>query len=189
MVGRKTLVARVYALLQCEKPRARRVGRSVEDSDEFAIDESVTCLVGKNESGKTAVLQGIYRSNPVESLAPVWSRTPRPARRDRGTPRTRRTPPSGLRPTARHEPAQADHDELQAPDGPGIRLRHCSVVRLDHQCGGHRLEIRPQQEIVSLPAHQPLNDEEPISSADKKGKRNRTMSAIMWDPRRDAGLV
>lgn len=41
--------------------------RSVEDSDEFAIEPDVTCLVGKNESGKTAVLQAVYRSNPVES--------------------------------------------------------------------------------------------------------------------------
>ncbi len=41
--------------------------RSVEDSDEFQVEPDVTCLVGKNESGKTAVLQAIYRSNPVES--------------------------------------------------------------------------------------------------------------------------
>jgi recombinational DNA repair ATPase RecF len=41
--------------------------RSVEDSGEFTIEPDVTCLVGKNESGKTAGLQAIYRSNPVES--------------------------------------------------------------------------------------------------------------------------
>ncbi|MBP2704689.1 AAA family ATPase [Microbispora sp. RL4-1S] len=41
--------------------------RSVEDSGEFAIEPDVTCLVGKNESGKTAVLQAIFRSNPVEA--------------------------------------------------------------------------------------------------------------------------
>jgi len=28
-------------------------------------DDGVTCLVGKNESGKTAVLQALYRLNPV----------------------------------------------------------------------------------------------------------------------------
>jgi predicted ATP-dependent endonuclease of OLD family len=27
----------------------------------------VTCLVGKNESGKTAVLQALFKSHPVES--------------------------------------------------------------------------------------------------------------------------
>jgi hypothetical protein len=40
---------------------------SVEDSTEFEIEPDITCLVGKNESGKTAVLQAIYRSNPVET--------------------------------------------------------------------------------------------------------------------------
>lgn len=40
--------------------------KSIWDSNEFDIDE-VTCLVGKNESGKTALLQAIYRLNPVES--------------------------------------------------------------------------------------------------------------------------
>jgi AAA ATPase domain/AAA domain, putative AbiEii toxin, Type IV TA system len=43
--------------------------RSVEDSDEFEVDPEVTCLVGKNESGKTAALQALYRFNPVESTA------------------------------------------------------------------------------------------------------------------------
>ena len=39
--------------------------KSVWDSTEFSIDD-VTCLVGKNESGKTAVLQALHRLNPVE---------------------------------------------------------------------------------------------------------------------------
>jgi predicted ATPase len=37
--------------------------RSVEDSGEFSIDK-VTCLVGKNESGKTALMQALYKLNP-----------------------------------------------------------------------------------------------------------------------------
>ena len=35
----------------------------VEDSKEFTLDR-VTCLVGKNESGKTALLDALYRLNP-----------------------------------------------------------------------------------------------------------------------------
>lgn len=42
--------------------------RSVEDSDVFDVEPGVTCLVGKNESGKTAVLQGTYRLNPTEAI-------------------------------------------------------------------------------------------------------------------------
>ena len=43
-----------------------RIGnyQSVQDSTEFETGD-VTCLVGKNESGKTAVLQALYRLNPI----------------------------------------------------------------------------------------------------------------------------
>jgi recombinational DNA repair ATPase RecF len=37
--------------------------RSVEDSGEFSV-EHLTCLVGKNEAGKTAILQAIAGLNP-----------------------------------------------------------------------------------------------------------------------------
>lgn len=39
--------------------------RCVKDSGTFKIDENVTCLVGKNESGKTALLQALNKLNPV----------------------------------------------------------------------------------------------------------------------------
>lgn len=37
--------------------------RCIEDSDELVI-EGLTCLVGKNESGKTSLLKGLYKLNP-----------------------------------------------------------------------------------------------------------------------------
>ncbi len=37
--------------------------RSIEDSEEFSIDD-LTCLVGKNEAGKTSILQAIYGLKP-----------------------------------------------------------------------------------------------------------------------------
>jgi predicted ATP-dependent endonuclease of OLD family len=40
--------------------------KSVLDSGPVGVDE-VTCLVGKNESGKSAVLDALYKLNPVES--------------------------------------------------------------------------------------------------------------------------
>lgn len=40
--------------------------KNVEDSDEFTLDR-VTCLVGKNESGKTSLLESLYRLNPYYS--------------------------------------------------------------------------------------------------------------------------
>ena len=39
--------------------------RSVRDSGEVRVEDGQTCLVGKNESGKTALLQALYRTNPV----------------------------------------------------------------------------------------------------------------------------
>ncbi len=43
--------------------------RSVEDSGMFDVEKDVTCLVGKNESGKTTLLQALFRVNPVEPAA------------------------------------------------------------------------------------------------------------------------
>ena len=40
--------------------------KCVQNSNEFKIDEKVTCLVGKNESGKTTLLQAISKVNPVD---------------------------------------------------------------------------------------------------------------------------
>ncbi len=37
--------------------------RSVEDSGNFGIEEDITCLVGKNEAGKSAVLQALAGLN------------------------------------------------------------------------------------------------------------------------------
>jgi len=39
--------------------------KCILDSNEFTVDQ-LTCLVGKNESGKSAVLQALYKLNPVD---------------------------------------------------------------------------------------------------------------------------
>jgi predicted ATPase len=39
--------------------------KSVTDSGEIRVDEKITALVGKNESGKTACLEALFRLNPV----------------------------------------------------------------------------------------------------------------------------
>lgn len=40
--------------------------QSVRDSNEFDTND-ITCLVGKNEAGKTSILQALYRLNPIIS--------------------------------------------------------------------------------------------------------------------------
>lgn len=42
--------------------------RSVEDSGEFKVGD-LTCLVGKNEAGKTAILSALYGLNPYAAFA------------------------------------------------------------------------------------------------------------------------
>lgn len=42
--------------------------QSVRDSNEFDTDD-ITCLVGKNEAGKTSILQALYKLNPIISTS------------------------------------------------------------------------------------------------------------------------
>ncbi|MBY0313676.1 MAG: ATP-binding protein, partial [Phycisphaerales bacterium] len=39
--------------------------KCVKDSTEFSIDQDVTCLVGKNEAGKTTILEALSKLKPV----------------------------------------------------------------------------------------------------------------------------
>lgn len=41
--------------------------RNFVSSGPFKVDPSITCLVGKNESGKSALLEAIYRLNPART--------------------------------------------------------------------------------------------------------------------------
>lgn len=41
--------------------------QNIVDSGDVEIDEDITCLVGKNESGKTAFLQALHKLNPHHS--------------------------------------------------------------------------------------------------------------------------
>jgi hypothetical protein len=42
-----------------------RMFRNIVDSAQIDFEPDVTCLVGKNESGKTAILQALHRQNPA----------------------------------------------------------------------------------------------------------------------------
>ena len=39
--------------------------KSIWDSGPIKVDDQITCLVGKNEAGKTALLTALYRTNPI----------------------------------------------------------------------------------------------------------------------------
>ncbi|MCF7962595.1 MAG: AAA family ATPase [Pirellula sp.] len=46
--------------------------KCVRDSGQFNLDAHITCLVGKNESGKTAILQAIEKINPLKPKKPIF---------------------------------------------------------------------------------------------------------------------
>lgn len=56
-----------FGILRIVQLQAFRVTnfRNAIDSSEVPVEPGVTCLVGKNESGKTAMLQALYRIKPV----------------------------------------------------------------------------------------------------------------------------
>src|SRR4029077_2402152 len=58
--------------MQLRKARVTNF-KIVEDSNEFAVDR-VTCLIGKNESGKTALLDALYRRTPYDAGAAEYDR-------------------------------------------------------------------------------------------------------------------
>ena len=55
--------------------------QSIRDSTEFDIGD-VTCLVGKNEAGKTALLKALYRLNPIRTSDAEFDATSDYPRRD-----------------------------------------------------------------------------------------------------------
>jgi hypothetical protein len=49
--------------------------RSIWDSGPIKVDDKVTCLVGKNEAGKTALLIALYRTTPIIADDAVFDET------------------------------------------------------------------------------------------------------------------
>jgi predicted ATP-dependent endonuclease of OLD family len=49
--------------------------RSIWESGPVKVDDKVTCLVGKNEAGKTALLTALYRTNPIRPEAANFDET------------------------------------------------------------------------------------------------------------------
>lgn len=49
--------------------------RSIWDSGTIPVDDQTTCFVGKNEAGKTTVLNALYRTNPIRHSDAVFNET------------------------------------------------------------------------------------------------------------------
>lgn len=97
-----------------------RMFRNILDSTEVAIEDKVTCLVGKNESGKTAFLQALWRLRParitptfsVPEQYPAWLEK---RHRNAGTDQTEVTP---IEVTLEWEPGDVKY--VEDTFGPGV---------------------------------------------------------------------
>jgi len=95
--------------------------RCIEDSTEFPITD-VTCLVGKNESGKTAILKALYKLRPdVESKAQLEPATDYPKRKWRPEQPIPANPPAV---TTKWRLDAADVAALEKQFGVGIIADH-----------------------------------------------------------------
>lgn len=54
---------------------AVREFRGIWDSGTIMVEDQTTCLVGKNEAGKTALLTALYRTNPIIAADAVFDET------------------------------------------------------------------------------------------------------------------
>ena len=106
--------------------------QSVRDSGAFEIGD-ITCLVGKNESGKTAILQALYRLNPFIDAHGRYSVTDDYPRWD--VEDYRLAVEAGRRPPARVARAEfaLDNDDRQAVEavaGPGaLRANAIAIAK------------------------------------------------------------
>jgi hypothetical protein len=96
--------------------------RSVEDSGLVPVERDVTCLVGKNESGKTALLQSVHllnHLNPIKGKAKFDEVMDYPSRKASAYKKTRETAPATVVP-ATFETEQHEVDAVQADFGPDV---------------------------------------------------------------------
>jgi predicted ATP-dependent endonuclease of OLD family len=68
--------------------------KSIKDSTVFTIDENVTCLVGKNESGKTATLQAIAKANAADTTTADFDELDFPRHELNDFQKSKETPPA-----------------------------------------------------------------------------------------------
>jgi energy-coupling factor transporter ATP-binding protein EcfA2 len=116
--------------------------RSIDDSEVVRFDPEVTCLVGRNESGKTAFLEALARLNPLPEDPLAFEELRDYPRRLRG--RSAAEIAETVPVSASFELDDADVDDLWGQFGPGVVSSR--TVRLDRTYGGRRRLVVEQDE-------------------------------------------
>jgi predicted ATPase len=124
--------------------------RSIENSGTVRFDLDVTCLVGKNESGKTAFLEALYQANPFGSPGRGLNELRDYPRRLRGRDRAQIADTCPI--SATFELGDADLEAVVLRFGPAaIASKELTVERA--YSGRRRLvlgEAEPPDEVAAL---------------------------------------
>jgi len=118
--------------------------KSIDDSEVVSFEPDVTCLVGRNESGKTAFLEALARLNPVADDPLTFDELRDYPRHLRGRERDRIT--DFVPVSATFELDDADVEELWAEFGQGVVSSR--KVRLERTYGGRRSLIIEQDDAA-----------------------------------------
>jgi energy-coupling factor transporter ATP-binding protein EcfA2 len=116
--------------------------KSIDDSEVVRFEPDVTCLVGRNESGKTAFLEALARVNPLADVPLAFDELRDYPRRLAG--RDRDGIADTVPVTASFELDDADIDDLWGEFGPGVVTSR--TVRLDRTYGGRRRVVVEQDD-------------------------------------------
>jgi energy-coupling factor transporter ATP-binding protein EcfA2 len=118
--------------------------KSIDDSEVVAFEPDVTCLVGRNESGKTAFLEALARLNPVADDPLAFDELRDYPRHLRG--RERDGIADFVPVSATFELDDGDVEELWAEFGQGVISSR--KVRLERTYGGRRSLIVEQDDAA-----------------------------------------
>jgi len=129
--------------------------RSIDDSGWVDVDE-VTCLVGKNESGKTAFLGALKRLNPVEGMSGDFDLKDYPRK---GYVKYRRQHPTNPATVLRAEFRLNDDDldEIEREFGTGVMRSSYVMVSKDYSNARHwDFEVNEESMVRHLCDHSDL---------------------------------
>jgi energy-coupling factor transporter ATP-binding protein EcfA2 len=118
--------------------------KSIDDSEVVAFEPDMTCLVGRNESGKTAFLEALARLNPLADDPLAFDELRDYPRHLRG--RDRDGIPDFVPVSATFELDDDDVEELWAEFGQGVISSR--KVRLERTYGGRRSLIVEQDDAA-----------------------------------------
>lgn len=166
--------------------------RSVEDSEEIRIDQQV-CLVGKNEAGKTAILQGITGLNPHPSTDISFDKETDYPRRHLTQYVERHDGEEAVVITTSWEASEAEKSAIVADVGEGVLLDKPIVIKRSYEAASPAWElpinytkaVENLQELERLTAA----EKKPLGTCETTDKLRTTLEALAEKTPRQQALL